>query len=51
MGRGRGRKTVDAWNRVCHTDRAVQESLDAYMARWAKAKSISGLVQKYEGEA
>jgi hypothetical protein len=41
----------EAWDRVLRTDRVVQESLDAYMAKWAKTKGISELVQKYEGEA
>jgi hypothetical protein len=41
----------DAWERVVTTDRAVKESLDAYMVKWTKTKSISELVQKYEGEA
>ena len=40
-----------AWDRVALTDHAVQESLDAYVARWAKAKDISQLVSKYAGEA
>jgi hypothetical protein len=42
---------AEAWRRVATCDRAVQESLDAYMTRWSRTKSISELVQKYEGEA
>jgi hypothetical protein len=42
---------VEAWNRVQVADQAVQQSLDAHMASWAAAKSISKLVQKYEGGA
>lgn len=41
----------EAFDRVVNVDRVVQESLTAYMARWAKTKGISELVQKYEGEA
>jgi hypothetical protein len=45
------RREIDfqAWERVKRVDDAVQESLDSYMSRWSKSKSISELVQEYEG--
>ena len=39
----------EAWKRIEVVDRAVQDSLDTYMARWSKLKRISRLAQKYEG--
>jgi hypothetical protein len=42
---------AEAWDRVANVDRAVQDSLEKYMAKWAKTKGISELVQKYEGDA
>jgi hypothetical protein len=43
----RGEIDEAAWARIETCDRAVQESLDAYMKRWSGSKSILSLVQKY----